>query len=327
MVIFVLLSQYKKIIIHCGIHKTGSSYLQRMLRDSTAVLEQGGVFYPIHPLPYIQRTGNHSAIAMEYQPGMGIEEYFEKSISLESACETLLLSGEEFARYLPRNDFMGGLLRAIGNAQLQFVFYLRRHDHLRESVYAQSVKNSLVGDINCTAFQFDFFETLRPFIDAVGKQNIVVRPYNSEFWPDGGIGADFCEAIGRPDLWNSLAIPQEPVNTSFSREHTFLLSRQKIQAAKFRLQAFFAVRPLPHDPTQSKFFMSPQGRQEFRLAHAASAQRAGDVFGIGDMNAFLGIHEPETDVHWTPFQPDWELLTQYMSEFADWICEAGAHAR
>lgn len=323
-VIPVLLSEYKKIIIHCGIHKTGSSYLQRMLRDNAAVLEQRGIFYPINPHPDVQRTGNHSSIAIKYERGMGADEHFGRNVSLKSGCETLLISGEEFAPHLPREDFMGELVKAAGKAQLQFIFYLRRHDHLRESLHAQGVKKFLLGAIAAKSFRFDFFETLLPFVEAVGKQNIVVRPYNKFLWAESDLGADFCEAIGHANLWRALEIPREPINASFSREHTFLLSRQKSQAAIFRLMAFFEVRPLPHDPGQSKFFMSPQERQQFRMAHAASAQKAGDIFGISDMNTFLGIKEPDTDADWKPFGPDWELLTEYMSEFASWTCETKA---
>jgi hypothetical protein len=201
---------------------------------------------------------------------------------------------------------------------LRFVFYLRRHDHLRESIYAESVKSYLTGDINKTEFQFDYFEMLRPFIEAVGLQNVIVRPYNPRLWVNGRLEADFCHAIGFPEMDGELIVPGGRVNESLSREHTFLLSRQIGFPAKERLRDFFAVKPFPQQQGKSKFFMSPEERRQFRLKHAASAQRLGDLFGISDMADFLGVDDTEFDSNWMPFKPKRKHLKAYMADFYDW---------
>ena len=311
-------SQYKSMIFHCGIHKTGSSYLQHTLKDNTAVLRRHDIYFPTDPHPYFQATGNHSAIALEYVPDADVEDLFQRMEFVGSTCKTLLVSGEEFARKLPVDDFLPKLIRASGDAHLRFVFYLRRHDHLRESIYAESVKSHQTGDINGTEFQFDYFETLRPFVEAVGLQNVITRPYNPRLWAQGRLEADFCHAIGFPEMDGELIVPRDKVNESLSREHTFLLSRQKGFPAKERLRNFFAVKSLPSQQGKSKFFMSPEERRQFLLMHAASAQRAGDMFGIADMADFLGADDSESDSEWTPFKPEWNQLADYMADFAQW---------
>lgn len=305
--------------MHCGIHKTGTSYLQLVLKSNAKVLARHGIHYPVAPNPYIQRTGNHSIIASNYQPAFDVTEHFQKHVSLDSPARHLLISGEEFARLLPRAEFLKRFIQATAGADLKFVFYLRRHDHLRESVYAQSVKHSLYGDITKAQFNFDFFETVRPFVEAVGKQNVIVRPYNRKLWTGGDLCADFFTTIGRPEILPSLELTDlNYINPSLPRQHTFLLSCLKTPVAKARLLAFFESHELPGDQDGSRFFMSPLERRDFRALHAPSAQTMASLFGISDVNEFLGVHETERDEEWAPFSPNWQRLSDYMSAFADW---------
>lgn len=312
------LSDYKKIIVHCGIHKTGSSYIQSVLSESTNVLREWGFNYPF-PLNERHR-GNHSIIALNYKEGENVNDLFKRFVDIDSECPTLLLSGEEFSRHLPRGRFLERFLDAASGADFQFIFYLRRPDHLLESVYAQSVKNKLYGDITNTKFQFDFYETVRPFIEAVGKENVKIRPYNPKLWPNGQLGADFCAVLGEPNLWQAITPASEiSINTSLTRNQTFLLSELKGQAAKQQLLRYFAKNPMTSPDDNVKFFMSPQERRRFNSLHTATAQSLADIFGLGDIKEFLGIDEDEDydDPHWRPFVPDWEQLFRYMTGFAD----------
>ena len=307
------LSRYEKIIVHCGIHKTGSSYIQNALNESTNALRKWSFHYPRAD----RHKGNHSIVAINYKEGEDVNSLFKKFVDIDSECPILLLSGEEFSRHLPRHEFLERFLQATSNAEVQFIFYLRRPDHLLESVYAESVKNQLYGDIANVKFQFDFHETVRPFVEAVGKENVMIRPYNRKLWPNGQLGADFCTVLGEPDLWKAIAPASEvSVNTSLTRNQTFLLSRLKGRSAKHRLLRYFAENPLPSSDDEVKFFMGPQERRRFNLLHAATSQRLADMFGLGDMNEFLGINEDEEDPNWRPYVPNWERLFHYMAEFA-----------
>lgn len=307
------LSDYKKIILHCGIHKTGSSYIQNILSERTNVLREWGFNYPCTD----RHKGNHSIIAMNYKEGEDINSLFMRFVNIDSECPILLLSGEEFPRHLPRGKFLEEFLQAASGADVQFIFYLRRPDHLLESVYAESVKNQLYGDINDTKFQFNFYETVRPFVEAVGKENVIIRPYNRELWSSGQLGADFCAALGEPDLWEAIVPTSEVfVNSSLTRNQTFLLSRLEDRVTKQRLLRYFNKNPMPSPDDDVKFFMSPQERRRFNLLHAATSQRLADVFGLGDVKEFLGIDDYEEDPNWRPYVPNWEQLFYCMSEFA-----------
>lgn len=307
------LSAYTRIIIHCGLHKTASSYIQSVLNNNTRILSEHGIHYPSKN----NHNGNHSIIAMNYKNTVPVDRLFGNFVSLNSSCPTLLLSGEEFARHLPRNGFLNAFLDAAPKAKVEFLFYLRRVDHLRESVYSESVKNKLSGDITGTKFQFDFHATIKPFIDAVGKENVIIRPYNAKKWPQGSYGMDFFSAIGQPDIWSVLAPPEKSrVNASLSRQETFLLSVLEAREDKLSLLDYFVQAPLMVNKQESKFFMSPDERRQFRLQHAPTAQLIGDIFGIPDMQDYLGTDDDETNSSWRPFEPDWKSLFKYFA----WFC-------
>lgn len=312
---------YRKIIVHCGLHKTGTSYLQTVMSENAATLEKRGIEYPLLRPDFRpdeqHRQGNHSKIALNYERYGDVDAVFDKFLDIRRRCPTLLISGEGFSKFLPRNGFLGAFLEAASGAEVHFIFYLRRPDHMRESVYSQTVKKRFHGDIMNASFQFDFYERVRPFVEAVGKDNITIRPYNKKLWPGGELGADFCAAIGKPKLWEHIAPPSETlVNASFTRSQIFLLSQLKSRPAKQRLVKYFAENPGPPDDGV-KFFMSPEERREFNAMYAKSYERLAEVFGLGDMKWFLGIGETEDDPDWRPYSPNWEDLFRYMMRFED----------
>lgn len=317
------LSRYKKIIIHCGIHKTGSSYLQQILSQSSGLLHRWSIHYPQFVSDRGWRHGgNHSVVALLYRQGEDIERHIERFLDLDSNCSTLLLSGEEFSRVGPIDEFLQRLRVSANGAELKFVFYLRRPDHLIESVYAESVKDRLYGDISRAAYQLNFLEIVRPFVNAVGKSNVIVRPYNRKKWPSHELGADFCEAIGAPTLWQDLEPPDTVnVNASLSRAEIFLLSRVRPKNVKRLLLQRYEREPLQTGDDTSKFFRSPEERRRLNAAHRPHLRRLGELFDLGDIDDFFDLANYEEARSWTPFRPAWEALLSYLVASLDEVVE------
>lgn len=313
-------SNYKKIIFHCGIHKTGSSYLQSVLRKNADKLASRSIHYPGFLGPHMDdiHGGNHSLLAMNYKGKEDLDRYFSSIVRLSSDSDTLLISGEEFSREIYIERLLPNLMRAKGNAQLVFVIYLRRFDHLLESVYAESVKRALFGDVKDASYQLNFTAFLRPMVEAVGAENVIIRPYNKAHWPNGSLGDDFSAAIGHPGLWQTLGSdPNERLNISLSRSHTFLLSRLRNRAAKQNLLEYFHANSLELPPDESKFFMPPERRRILNSNHYIVNQPFFDEHGFGDLKEMLDLESfPDVD-DWTEFQPNWKQLHLYLSAFID----------
>lgn len=316
------LSDYKEIILHCGIHKTGSSYLQHVFSTNSSVLQRYSIHYP----NFFTRNGeahrgNHSIIAPSYSPGADIEAHFGAFIDLSSNCETLLISGEEFSREAYARNILPGLLAAAGKARVRFLFYMRRPDHLIESVYAESVKHKLSGDISNAKYQLDFCKIVQPYVDGVGKENIIVRPYNARLWRDGELGADFCAAIGKPDLWREIAPSQQlAINTSLTRSQTFLLSLLESRQAKSSLLKLFEVKKLHVPEDTSKYFRSPEERKKFVEMHRGILEKFCHIFEIEDVDEFFDLKRQE-DVDWKPFVPHWRRLLNYLASLSDYVAD------
>ena len=86
-----------KLIVHCGLNKAGSTYLQSMFIQSLSVLEQQGVHYPE---PYDSGIGNAGVFslalkALDMPKAKDCFDQFYESAK-ERNCDVLLLSSEYF---------------------------------------------------------------------------------------------------------------------------------------------------------------------------------------------------------------------------------------
>lgn len=121
-----------RLLIHAGVHRTGSTSIQRLLAANRPALAARGIVYP-------GDGPHHQALAGELRRGN-----FERHpvlATLAAAREvageagTVVLSGEDFSS-LKR---LGWLPPLLDHAELRVLFYLRRQDHWLMSWYSQHV--------------------------------------------------------------------------------------------------------------------------------------------------------------------------------------------
>jgi hypothetical protein len=131
------------LLIHAGIHRTGSTSLQRFLADNRAALKARGVAYP-------GEERNHQGLAWALKRGESgarevlalVEAALVETAPVETApVETggaarVVLSGEDFAIHTD----LGWLREVAARHDTRAVFYLRRQDHWVMSWYNQHVK-------------------------------------------------------------------------------------------------------------------------------------------------------------------------------------------
>lgn len=120
-----------KLVIHAGIHRTGTTSLQRVMAANRATLAAQGVCYP-------GEGPNHQALAWglfrgEAQP----RDVIGRVVGAREAGQTtVVLSGEDFAIHRD----LGWLRTVAAHVDTRVVFYLRRQDHWLMSWYNQHVK-------------------------------------------------------------------------------------------------------------------------------------------------------------------------------------------
>ncbi|XQF90874.1 sulfotransferase [Pseudoalteromonas espejiana] len=125
-----------KTIIHIGPPKTGTSAIQKWLKDHASYLLSKGVYYPEHQQDSNGiSSGNFLSVFSAHNGDYVFNPKKLQDIITKAQaanCSTLLLSSEFFFSRLP------ALIKAIPDAQ--FIAYVRNPAQLHESHYNQSVK-------------------------------------------------------------------------------------------------------------------------------------------------------------------------------------------
>jgi hypothetical protein len=121
-----------QLVIHAGIHRTGTTSLQRFLAANRAALAGRGVAYPA----VAGSENNHQPLAWGIIRGERGPDDVLALAAEAAAARLLVLSGEDFS---VRRD-LGWVRRVAEALDTRVVFYLRRQDHWLMSWYNQHVK-------------------------------------------------------------------------------------------------------------------------------------------------------------------------------------------
>lgn len=237
------------IIIHIGPPKTGTSAIQKWLKDHTDDLKQCGVYYPEHLedsngvssgnlLSIFERTKNDYTFSAQR-----LEALVKRTIALE--CNTLLLSSEFFFNRLFKE------LKSLSNVKM--IAYVRNPADLFESHYNQSVKRH--GNVSAfkahIALPMQSIKLLGEYADVLGER-FILRAYHDSLFVEGNIVSDFLYALKIPiknviksrRVNNSYCLEALEVKRWFNaydlRNHSNSLDRV-LQAYKYGLSDFTFV--------------------------------------------------------------------------------------
>ena len=207
----------RQLWLHIGMHKTGTSALQRFFCINADAMRRFGHLYPM--------AGRSGRVEGHHLLAHGIEH---THISLsswdelyreadESECENLIVSSEdfEFRRDRRYRDKVEITREKCDSFATRIVVYLRRQDQFVQSAYLQNLRTSrytgsLQNLIETNRSKFDYYEFLAPWRECFGPQNIVVRIYEEARTP-GGIFLDFTDTVGLPREYDWL-VPEGRIN-------------------------------------------------------------------------------------------------------------------
>jgi hypothetical protein len=205
------------IYLHIGAPKTATSTLQSVLARNAKGLLKHGVLYP----ESIRSADAHHALACDL-----IEKYQGNTMSdvwygdvprgegwqllrreIEQhgdRVDAVVVSSELFFGQSRRlRDMLHEMADQLGGYQVKVVVYLRRQDQLYSSFYNQDIKGMRQWSASAyefyqthQMFQRDYHDRLGMWSDVLGKQNIVLRPFEPGQWPNGDIVHDFCRCLG-----------------------------------------------------------------------------------------------------------------------------------
>jgi hypothetical protein len=211
----------RKVIVHGGLPKTGTSSIQYCLANNQSALRKSGILYPISGRPKVRpRFGHHLLVwsftgrrrASKHRGWLRLLKEIE-----ESSAETVVLSAEGFSRLKsPDVREVGHHLREF---DVQIVFYLRDQIEFLKSLFKQRIKaDGYAGDFaefaSRNLWRADYQGLLNRWGDVFGQDAIQMRIYDKIKRPSGVVG-DFLNLLGphASEIQTSGAC-ERPVNVS-----------------------------------------------------------------------------------------------------------------
>lgn len=207
----------KKLILHIGTEKTGTTSIQEFLLKNRDVLRMNGIFMPETPS---SSAPNHRKLAtacfnsgriddsfVDYK----IIDFFEWQEStlkiiedeLRSSClDTHILSSEHFSSRLTTHDEIDRLFNFLSDiyAEIKVIIYFRRQDEYAVSLYSTNLKSGGVGkDIIPSGMlpdRYDYHSICNKWAKVFGRKNIIARQFDRNILKNGSVLSDFCNIAG-----------------------------------------------------------------------------------------------------------------------------------
>jgi hypothetical protein len=238
----------RRLVLHIGYYKTGTTALQDHLSHLHGSLAETGVLYPEAGRP-VRRNPSHSGLSFQelHHAGSHLPFWYTKTDDFSafvdgtmpsardalvaeigaSKADTIILSSEEFIRFgsdqgVPAEQTKD-MLRALAIDHVTIVCYVRRPDRYLESWYNQLVKMGLpVARLSLSVMReprprhpyygtphTDFDRMIEYWAHQVGCDELIVRDY--DHLQNGSIFDDFSAAVGLP-RYDHVELPASRTN-------------------------------------------------------------------------------------------------------------------
>lgn len=233
----------KKVILHIGCEKTGSTSIQNFLYlNRNYLLGKYGYLYPVslgkrnHTKLGIYACNDDKGLARFLPKGRtlgdfrrSLEKDFTKEIESTSA-KTIIISNEWLhPRVKSKEEFdrLIGLFKNLFN-EVKVVLYVRRQDKLALSLYSTSLKAGnykpfkfpTVNDRTELPYFYDFNTIYENWVSAFGRGNVYVRAFERDALVQSDVVMDFLDFVDLPKDGLTF-IPEE--NLSLSNAGVFVM--------------------------------------------------------------------------------------------------------
>ncbi len=220
----------KKIYLHIGSPKTGSSALQSFFLENERGLSTLGICYPEHKVDINGISGGNGKEILLLMKEKKLEEAKNKIDNMILKCkhDNIIISSEAFYSH-PELTY-----QLFPDATI--IVYFREQSSRIESGYNQNVKrinetNSFSVVLNKTLKKDDNSisgEILRQWAELYSHDSFIIRPYEESQFHGGSIYSDFLAALGFNFDDKNFVIPKKLINISYTRdalEYKLILNR------------------------------------------------------------------------------------------------------
>lgn len=204
----------KRIVLHIGSNKTGTSSIQRMLLENRDVLQKSGWDYPDfhllhmahHPLAYSIAGHDHRGLAPGWDTALRtVMERSEHRLIFSSELFFRTVDPGAVARYFPPKDTL-------------VVLYLREYLAYMMSWYAQAIQERNLTTSFAEYLQLfsqSFSSYLAGWENVYGTENVVVRVFDRKALQGQDSRVDFVQFLDGVDV-SQLNLTTDESNPSIS---------------------------------------------------------------------------------------------------------------
>ena len=291
----------KTVFLHIGTHKTGSTALQQALSANRLEIADAGFDYSPHIVPKIVRQLLGSA---DDQPRRGVlGDFVNQSPRPTIIISSEGLSGNPLAGYSDTPSIAARCQDELQDVQCKVVVYLRPQAEFIGSLYSQHIhegNHSNVSDfLNTLPLEQICWKTLCDiYIEAFGKENVIVRPYTYETLHRHDIVQDFARIAHIPP--SCFKHPAIRTNKSYSR--AALLFAKAINS-----------HLSPKEQQEMRFMLQTCNQKEFG-EHGSFIPRTKRA-------EIMSMHEAGNrtiaEQHWTPEETDAFFKPDESQEFSE----------
>jgi len=205
---------HKRLIMHIGMPKTGSTAIIDFLRRNAKRLHAAGFVFP-----------QQRRVRFLHDEGEGADAFTSEwdvvRQALDKGDRTVLVSDENlYHQLLNRPDRVRAVRAHLGDPEIRVLLYLRRQDTLLESLYREIIRG-VAGPVLdpdygqvCRLMGGDFLDydaALRFFQAEFGDDKVAVRVFERRTMEQGCLFHDYCAAAGVP--WSeAFRLPSGQIN-------------------------------------------------------------------------------------------------------------------
>ncbi len=215
-------------IIHIGTEKTGSTFLQKFVRNNADMLRDSGIATPSSTGPlndrelatyamkphliddHVQELGIVEHSAREQWRDEFRSQFLEECQALKNDHDALLLSSEHFHSRLVAQEDVSSLFDLLSEVCNEFkvIVYLRRQDRMAASYASTYFKSGQGGGLEgfrkhleglvVDGPYFDYWHLLSTWAKVFGNESIAPRLYSRAQLFHNDLLSDFAHAIELP---------------------------------------------------------------------------------------------------------------------------------
>jgi hypothetical protein len=196
----------RKLFLYIGVHKTGSTSIQRTLAGIAGRLNAEGYYYPMQS----EFNGEVSHAPIAWGLRSGNDSLWQTALTgLKGHHTAVLLHSEEFELF--NDEQVQRLRHLLRHFDVRPVLYIRNQIDLLASDYFEWVKNAgysgepfvFLRNVDFLT-RFNFFQLYARWVAVFGAGNVCLRVFENAVRPPNRLVDDYLQSVGlsqvRPDV-------------------------------------------------------------------------------------------------------------------------------